>query len=59
MGLGQFVESLAKIIGLVDMSTLNFNQSLLQFNAKKKINAKKSSWFEFKCCVLKIPSLNI
>ena len=43
MGLGQFVEGLAKNIGLVDVSALNFDQSLLQFNAKKKINAKKSS----------------
>ena len=36
-------------IGLADVSTLNFDQSFLQFNAKKKINAKKSSQFEFKC----------
>ena len=29
-----------------DLSTLNFDQSFLQFNAKKKINVKKSSRFE-------------
>ena len=36
-------------IGLADVRALNFDQSFLQFNAKKKINAKKSSRFEFKC----------
>ena len=36
-------------IGLADVSALNFNQSFLQFKAKKKINAEKSSRFEFKC----------
>ena len=36
-------------IGLADVSVLNFDQSFLQFNAKKKINAKKYSRFEFKC----------
>ena len=36
-------------IGRADMSALNFDQAFLQFNAKKKINAKKSSRFEFKC----------
>ena len=36
-------------IGLADERALNFDQSFLQFNAKKKINAKKSSRFEFKC----------
>ena len=46
-------------IGLADVSALNFDQSFLQFNAKKKINAKKSSWFEFKCWKLKAASLNI
>ena len=46
-------------IGLADVSTLNFDQSFLQFNAKKKINAKKSSRFEFKCWILKTGSLNI
>ena len=35
-------------IGLADMSALNFDQPFVQFNAKKKINAKKSSRFEFK-----------
>ena len=30
-------------IGLADMSALDFDQSSLQFNGKKKINAKKSS----------------
>ena len=32
--------------GLADVSTFNFDQSFLQFNAKKKINVKKSSRFE-------------
>ena len=36
-------------IGLADVSTLIFDKSFLQFNAKKKINEKKSSRFEFKC----------
>ena len=36
-------------IGLAYVGALNFDQSFLQFNAKKKINAKKSSRFEFKC----------
>ena len=36
-------------IGLADVNKLNFDQSFLQFNAKKKINAKISSQFEFKC----------
>ena len=31
-----------------DVNDLNFDQSFLQFNVKKKINAKKSSRFEFK-----------
>ena len=30
-------------IGLADVSELNFDQSFLQFNAKKKINAKSFS----------------
>ena len=34
-------------IGLTDVSALNFDQSFLQLNSKKKINAKKSSRFEF------------
>ena len=36
-------------IGLADVSTLNIDQSFLQFNAKKKINAKETSRFEFEC----------
>ena len=36
-------------IGLADVSVLNFDQDFPEFNAKKKINAKKSSRFEFKC----------
>ena len=36
-------------IGLADMSKLNFDQSFLQFNAKKKMNAKSSPRSEFKC----------
>ena len=36
-------------IGLVYVSAWNFDQSFLQFNANKKINAKKSSRFEFEC----------
>ena len=34
-------------IELADVSELNFDQSFQQFNAKKKINAKSSSRFEF------------
>ena len=30
-------------IGLADVSKLNFDQFFMQFNAKKKINAKRSS----------------
>ena len=48
-GGGCFDAGLILKIGLVDVSALNFDQSFLQFNAKKKINAKKSSRFEFKC----------
>ena len=36
-------------VGLADVSKLNFHQSFLQFNAKKKISAKETSQFEFKC----------
>ena len=36
-------------IGLADVSALTFDQSFLQFNAKKKISPKKSSRFKFKC----------
>ena len=31
-----------------DVNDVNFDQSFLQFNVKKKINAKKSSRFEFR-----------
>ena len=34
-------------IGLVDEGEINFDQSFLPFNAKKKISAKSSSRFEF------------
>ena len=43
-------------IGLADESALNFDQSFLLFNAKKKINVKKSSRFKMlniKNCQLK------
>ena len=46
-------------IGLADVSALNFDQSFLQLNAKKKINAKKSARFEFWCWILETASLNI
>ena len=36
-------------IVLADVNELNCDQSFLQFNAKKKINGKNSSQFEFKC----------
>ena len=36
-------------IGLVNGGELNFNQSFLLFNLKKKIYAKSSSQFGFKC----------
>ena len=36
-------------IRLVDGGELNFDQSFLQFNVKKKIYAKSSSRFDFKC----------
>ena len=35
--------------GLAYVSALNFDQTFMQFNAKKKMNAKKSPQFEFKC----------
>ena len=35
-------------IGLVDGGELNFDQSFLQFNVKKKIYTKSSSRFDFK-----------
>ena len=43
---------------LAYVSALSFDLSFLQFNARKKINAKKSSRFEFKCWILKTGSLN-
>ena len=36
-------------IGLAHVSELNFDQYLLQFNEKKKINANSSCRFEWKC----------
>ena len=36
-------------IGLVDGAKLNFDQSFLQFNVKKKLYAKSSTRFDFKC----------
>ena len=36
-------------IRLVDGGELNFNQSFLKFNVKKKIQAKIYSRFDFKC----------
>ena len=36
-------------VGLADRDALDFDQSFLQFNARKKIYAKSSSQFEFKC----------
>ena len=35
-------------IGLVDGCKLNFNQSFLKFNVKKKIEAESYSQFDFK-----------
>ena len=45
-------------IGLVDGGELNFDQSFLQFNAKKKNYVKNSSRFEFKCWIINPASLN-
>ena len=45
-------------IGLSDVSDMNFDQPSLQFNAKKKINTKKSSRFEFKSSKLNTDSLD-
>ena len=42
---------------LVDRGKLNFGQSLLQFNVKKKIYANSSSQFDFKCLILDTASL--
>ena len=46
-------------IGLADVSALYFDQSFLHFNAKKKINGKKSSQFEFRCQMLKTAAFNL
>ena len=45
-------------IGIVDGGELNFNQSFLRFNIKKKIYAKSYSWFDFKCWILDTASLS-
>ena len=39
-------------IGFVDGGKLKFNQSFLQFNVKKKIQAESSSQFDFKYWIL-------
>ena len=39
-------------IGLVDGCELNFNQSFLKFNVKKKIEVESYSRFDFKCWIL-------
>ena len=36
-------------IGPVDGNELNFDQSFLKFNVKKKMHAKSYSRFDFKC----------
>ena len=36
-------------IRLVDEGKLNFNQSFLKFDVKKKIQVKSYSLFDFKC----------
>ena len=45
-------------IGLVDGGELNFNQSFLKFNVKKKIQVKSYSRFDFKCWILDTTSLS-
>ena len=45
-------------IGLVDGCELNFNQSFLKFNVKKKIEAESYSRFDFKCWILDTGSLS-
>ena len=45
-------------IGLADRGELNFDQSFLQFNVKKKIYAKSSSRFDFKRWILDNASLS-
>ena len=39
-------------IGFADGGKLKFNQSFLQFNVKKKIQAESSSQFDFKYWIL-------
>ena len=47
-------------VGLAYVRALNFDQSFQQFNAKKKINAKKFLYLKLaKCWILKTSSLNI
>ena len=43
-------------IELVDWAKLNFDQ---EFNVKKKLYAKSSSQFDFKCWILDTASLSI
>ena len=45
-------------IRLVEGGELNFDQSSLQFNVKKKIQAKSYSLFDFKCQMLNTASLS-
>ena len=45
-------------IGLVDGGELNFDQSFLEFNIKKKIHAKSSSRFDFKNWILETAILS-
>ena len=45
-------------IGLVDRGELNFNQSFLQFNVNKKIQANSSFQFDFKCRIVDTASLS-
>ena len=46
------------LIGLIDGGKLNFDRSFLQLNVKKKIHAKSSSRFNFKCLILDTASLS-
>ena len=45
-------------IGLNDRGELNFDQSFLQLNVKKKIYTKSSSRFDFKSWILEAASLS-
>ena len=45
-------------IGLTDGCELNFNQSFLKFNIKKKKQVKSYSRFDFKCRILDTISLS-